>query len=210
MSKKVSSDDASTLLYMVPFIASGVYALYLWAASGISSVLPSSVYLTVTRDPILFLVGTFSVMLGVVLEVSSTGPAERPAKLGSLGNTLQTIAVASFILAFVCALYAHGFSGVSGAANDFVAGRFSLIFPVVMVLLSYLITARFNLTSLRTPTILGIVAMLLSPASLYEIGKRNSTLGRMAALVFLLAGVGLFLMSNRKAADQDKGSGGSQ
>ncbi|MGD0477385.1 MAG: hypothetical protein ABSB29_04355 [Nitrososphaerales archaeon] len=207
MSKKVSSDDASTLLYMVPFIASGVYALYLWVASGISSVLPSSVYLTVTRDPILFLVGTLSVMLGVVLEVSSTGPSGRPAKLGSLGNTLQTIAVASFILAFVCAFYAHGFSDVSGAASDFLVGRFSIVFPVVMVLFSYLISARFNFTSLRTPTILGIVAMLLSPASLYAIGRRNPSLGLVVALVFLLAGLGLFLISNRKVADQEKGTG---
>lgn len=207
MSKKVSSDDASTLLYMVPFIASGVYALYLWVANGISSVLPGSVYLTVTRDPILFLVGTFSVMLGVTLEVSSTGPAGRPAKLGSVGNTLQTIAVASFILALVCAFYANGFTDVSGATNDFLVGRFSLVFPVVMVLFSYLITARFNLASLRASTILGIVAMLLAPASLYEVGKRSTNLGLAVALVFMIAGLGLFLMSYRKVADQDKSSG---
>ena len=207
MSKKVSSEDASVLLYMVPFIASGVYALYLWAAGGISSVLPGSVYLTVTRDPIVFLVGTFSVMLGVLLEVSSTGPAGRPAKLGSVGGTLQTIAGASFILAVVCALYANGFSDISGAANDFLVGRFDLIFPLVMVLFSYLITARFNLASLRTPVILGIIAMLLVPASAYEIGKRSSILGLAVAFVFLIAGLGLFLMTGRKVANQDKGNG---
>ena len=207
MSKKVSSDDASVLLYMVPFIASGVYALYLWTASGISSVLPGSVYLTVTRDPILFLVGTFSVMLSVVLEVSSTSPAGRPAKLGSVGGTLQTIAAASFILAVVCALYANGFTDVSGAANDFFVGRLDLIFPLVMVLFSYLITARFNLDSLRTPVILGIIAMLLVPVSAYEIGKRSTILGLAVAFVFMIAGLGLFLMSDRKVANQDKGSG---
>jgi hypothetical protein len=207
MSKKVSSDDASVLLYMVPFIASGVYALYLWVAGGFSSILPTSAYLTVTRDPILFLVGTLSVMLGVVLEVSYAGPAGKTAKLGSVGDTLQTIAVASFILALVSALYAHGFSDVSGAVSDFLVGRFSLVFPGVMVLFSYLITARFNLSSLRRPTILGIIAMLLSPAFLYAIGRRHSTLGLAVALVFLLAGIGLFLMPNRKVADPDKRSG---
>jgi hypothetical protein len=198
MSKKVSLDDASALLYMVPFIASGVYALYLWVASGISSLLPSSVYLTVTTDPILFLVGTFSVMLGVVLEVSSTGPAGRPAKLGSIGSMLQTIAMGSFILALVCAFYAHGFYDISGAASDFLAGRFSIVFPVVMVLLSYLVSARFNLASLRTPTVLGIAAMLLSPALLYAIGRRNSTWGLVVALIFLLAGLGLFLRNSKR------------
>ncbi|MGD0145345.1 MAG: hypothetical protein ABSB53_00620 [Nitrososphaerales archaeon] len=210
MSKKLSSDDASVLLYMVPFIASGAYALYLWVGSGISLVLPGSVYLTVTRDPILFLAGTLCVMLGVVLEINSTAPAGRPAKLGSVGNTLQTIAVTGFILAFVCALYANGFSDGSGAVNDFLTGRFGLVFPIVMVLFSYLITARFDLVSLRTPTILGIIAMILVPASLYEIGKRSSTLGLAVAFVFMMAGLSLFLMANRKVADQDKGRGNGQ
>ncbi len=207
MSKKVSLDDASVLLYTVPFIASGVYALYLWAASGISSVLPESVYLTVTSDPILFLVGTFSVMLGVVLEVSSAGHAGRPAKLGSVSSTLQTVAAASFILALACALYANGFSNVSGAANDFLVGKFSLVFPLMILLFSYLITVRFNLVSLRTPTILGIIAMILVPASLYEVGKRSTVVGLAVALVFLIAGLCLFLMSNGKVADKDKGRG---
>jgi len=210
MSKRVSPDDAAVLLYVVPFFASGVYALYLWATGGISSVLPGSVYLTVTRDPILFLVGTFSVMLGVVLEVSSTSPAGRPAKLGSVGGTLQTIAAASFVLAVVCALYANGFSDLSGAMNDFLMGRFDVVFPLVMVLLSYLITARFNLASIRTPVTLGIIAMLLVPASAYVIGKRSTILGLAVAFVFMIAGLGLFLMSDRKVADQDKGSGVSK
>ena len=207
MSKKVSSDDVSILLYTVPFVASGVYALFLWAASGISSVLPESVYLTVTRDPILFLVGMFSVMLGVGLEVSSTGPAGRHAKLSSVGGTVQTIAAASFILALVCALYTNGFSNVSGAANDFLLGRFSLVFPLVMLLFSYLITVRFSIMSIKTPTILGIIAMLLVPVSLYGLGKRSTVVGLTVGLVFMITGLGLFLMSNRKVADQDRGRG---
>lgn len=207
MSKRVSSDDASMLLYMVPFVASGIYALYFWVAGGISSVLPSSVYLTVTRDPYLFLAGTLSVMLGVVLEVSSTSPARRPAKLGSVGSTLQTIAAASFILALVCAFYANGFTDISGVANDFLVGRYSLVFPAVLVLFSYLITARFNLASLRTPNILGIIAMLLVPVSMYGIGRRNPTLGLVAGLAFVMVGIALFMMSNRKVVDQDKGKG---
>jgi len=207
MSRKVSSDDAVVLLYSVPFIASGVYALYLWVTSGISSVLPNSVYLTVARDPILFLVGTFSVMLGVVLEVSSTGPAGRLTKLGSVGSTLQTIAVTGFILALVCAFYANGFSNVSGTANDLFLGRFSLIFPLMMLLLSFLITARFDIISLRTPTILGIIAMLFVPVSLYEVGRRSTVLGLAVGLVFMVVGLSLLLMPNRNVADQRKGRG---
>jgi hypothetical protein len=38
------------------------------------------------------------------------------------------------------------------------------------------------------------------------IGRRNSTLGLVVALIFLLAGLGLFLMSSRKVAEQEKSS----
>ena len=206
MSKKVSSDDFATLLYLVPFIASGVYGIYLGVADGVSHVLSSTVYLTVTRDPILFLIGTLSVLLGVVLEVSSTSPAGRPAKLGSVSSSLQVIAAASFVLALVCALYAHGFSDLSAAAHDFVIGRFSLIFPILLVVFSYVITVPFNLSSVGKPAILGIIAMLLVPVSVYEIGKRNALVGLGAALVLLIVGSGFFLMSTKKAPGQDKGS----
>ncbi|MGP8126081.1 MAG: hypothetical protein ACLQEQ_09525 [Nitrososphaerales archaeon] len=207
MSKKVPSDDVAVLLYMVPFIASGVYALYLGVAGGVSHVLSPTVYLTVTRDPILFLLGTLSVLLGVVFEVSSTSPAGRPAKLGSVSSTLQVIAAASFVLALICALYAHGFSDLSGAASDFVTGRFSLIFPILLVFFSYLITAPFNIGSIGKPTVLGIIAMLLVPVSVYEIGKRNTVVGLGAALVLLIVGFGFFLMSTKKVPGQGKVSG---
>jgi len=206
MSKKASLDDVSVLLYMVPFIASGIYGIYLGVSGKVSFLLSSSVYLAVTRDPIVFLIGTLSVMLGVVLEISSTGPAERPAKLVSVSNTLQIIAAASFTLALVCALYAHGFSDVSAAATDFITGRFSLIFPIIMVLLSFLITARIDLGSVGTPTVLGIVAMLLVPISVYEVGKRSTVLGLAGAVLLMVAGVWLFLVSNRKTPDSDKAS----
>jgi len=207
MSQKVSSDDASVLLYMVPFIASGVDALYLGIAGGVSHILSPSVYLMVTRDPILFLIGTLSVILGVVLELSSTSPSGRVARLGSVSDTLQVIAAASFVLAIVCALYANGFSSVSGAATDFIEGRFSFIFPIMMVLFSYLITARFSLRSVGTPTVFGIVAMLLVPVSLYEVGRRNSLVGLVLALVLIVFGLGFFLASTRKDSDQEKANG---
>jgi hypothetical protein len=210
MSKRFSTDDVSVFLYMIPFIGSFVYALYLGVVDRVSSVLSSSIYLTVTRDPFLFLLGTFSVMLGIVFEVSSAAPTERSAKLGSVGKTLQSIAVASFILALACSLYAHGFSNVSAAASDFIAGRFSLVFPLMMVLLSYLITVRINLSSIGTPTFLGIVAMLLVPVSVYEVGKRNTALGLAGALILIIVGLGLFIKSNKKTSDDVKASGVSR
>ncbi len=199
LSSKGFSEDASAILYLVPFAASGVYGLYLWLIGGVSVILPRGVYLTVTRDPILFIVGSLSVMLGLTLEASSADPAARKAKLDSLGNTLQTIAAASLILTLVAAWYANGFIDISGAATDFIVGRFGLVFPAMMVLLGYLVTARFDLRSLKSPKALGIVAMLLVPATLYVVGKRSLILGLGGSLILVVIGLVLFLATGRKA-----------
>ena len=198
MSDKGFADDASALLYLVPFAASGAYGLFLWVQAGISVFLPSVVFLAVTRDPILFVVGSVAVMLGVVLEVRSTEPLDRPARLASLSNTLQSMAAASLILVIVAALYANGFSDVSGAATDVIVGRYGLVFPALLVLLSYLVTAQFKLQSMRNPKVLGILAMLLVPVSIYEIGKRQIVLGLSIALLLLAAGIAAFVLTGRK------------
>lgn len=198
MSSRGRVEDISTLLYLVPFLVSGVYGLVLWVQGGVSAILPTSVYLTVTRDPYVFIVGSLSIMLGVILEVNGTDPAGRAAKLASLGNTLQSIAAASLILVLLSAWYANGFTDVSGAATDFIIGRYGLVFPAMLVLLSYLITAQFRLASLENRKALAIIAMLLVPASLYEIGKRQLVLGLVIAFLFLLVGVGAYLFPERK------------
>jgi FlaA1/EpsC-like NDP-sugar epimerase len=192
------SEDFATLLYMVPFIASGIYGLALWIQSGISLVLPTSVYLTVTRDPILFIIGSLSVMLGIVIELNGTTPAARHAKLASLGNTLQSIAVTSLVLVLICALYANGFTNLGDTVTDFIVGRYGLVFPAMLVLLSYLVTAQFRLEAIANRKVMAVVALLLVPASLYEIGKRQTALGLGIALLFLLIGLALYLVPERK------------
>lgn len=198
MSSRGYAEDLSTLLYIVPFLASGVYGLVLWVQAGVSLILPPSVYLTVTRDPTVFIIGSLSVLLGVMVEVNSTDPAGRRAKLVSVGGTLQSIAVASLILVLISALYANGFTDLSGTAADFIIGRYGLVFPAMLVLLSYLITVQFRLASLTNRKVLAVVAMLFVPVSLYEIGKRQITVGLVIALLFLLVGLGMYLVPERK------------
>ena len=187
-----NSDDISALLYLVPFVAPGAYAIYLWASAGISATLPSSVYLTVTRDPILFAVGTFALFLGLILDVRGASPADRRSKVASLSSMLQSMAVFSLVVLVISALYANG-GDVSGAADDILVGRFGLVFPALLVLLSYLETAEFGLTSLKTPKVMGVIAMLLVPAVLYEIGRRQIFVGLALGLVLFVAGSFLFL-----------------
>lgn len=201
MSSSGRFGDATAVLYIVPFLASGIYGLYLWLQAGLSVTLPSSVYLTVTRDPYVFMLGSMAVLLGVVLDMTGTDPAQRKAKLASLGSNLQSLAAASLVLVLVCAFYANGFN-VSNAAEDFIVGRYGLVFPAVLVFLSYLVTAQFNLPSLAKPKVLGIVALLLVPASVYEIGKRQVTVGLAVAFLLLIVGASAFLLPERKKAQE--------
>jgi hypothetical protein len=198
MSLRERYEDYSTLLYIVPFAASGIYGLALWVQNGLSFVLPTSVYLTVTRDPYVFMIGSLAVMLGVIIEVNGAEPGARQAKVASVGNTLQSIAVASLILVLICALYANGFTDLEGTASDFIIGRYGVVFPVMLVLLSYLITAQFKVSAIGNKKVLAVIALLLVPASLYEIGRRQTAVGLGIAFVFLVAGIALFLYPEKK------------
>lgn len=197
MSRDGFRDDASVFFYLVPFIASGVYGLFLWVTSGVSATLPTSVYLSVTRDPYIFLVGSFAVLLGAIIEVNSAVPSERGSRLSSVGGTLQTVALSSFVLALLAAWYANGFLDISGMASDFIVGRFSLVFPALLVLLSYLLTAQFNLKGLRNQRMWGIVFLLLVPVAIYEIGRRQAAVGLGVAFILMVAGVAILLVRFR-------------
>jgi hypothetical protein len=198
MSGRGRYDDLSTLLYLVPFLGAFGYAIALWVQNGASALLPTSVYLTVTRDPILFILGSLAILLGVMIEVNSTEPAGRQAKIASLGGTLQTIAIASIILALLSAWYANGFTDIGGTASDFIVGRYGLVFPAMMVLFSYLLTIRFKVESITNRNFAALVALLLVPASIYEIGRRNTPLGIGIAFILLVLGMYLYLSPHTK------------
>lgn len=197
--------DVSAVLYLVPFLASGVYGIYLWFQAGLSYYLPSSVYLSVTRDPYVFMLGSFAIMAGVVLDLRGVDEAQRKAKLTSLGGTLQSIAIASLILVVISAFYANGFTNVGSAASDFIVGRYGLVFPATLVLLSYLVTARFDFSSIAKPRIMGLIALLLVPASIYEVGKHYFAAGLGLALVLMIFGVASFILPDlRKPKAEEK------
>ena len=204
MSVRLRYEDYSTLLYLVPFVGSFVYALALWVQGGISLELPTAVYLTVTRDPIMFVVASLAVVAGLAIEVNGTEPSGRPAKLVSLSSTLQSMAVASVVIALIAALYSNGFTDVTDAAADFMVGKYDLVFPAMLVLLSYFITAQFKMEAIANRKFMAVIAMLLVPASLYEIGKHQTFIGIVVAFVLLMIGLGLYLFPERKTAPPKK------
>lgn len=205
MSNRSRYEDLTTLLYLVPFVGSVGYAAVLWAETGASLTLPTSVFLTVTRDPYLFVAASLAVLFGIVVEVNGTAPVGRPARLTSLGGTTQSIAIGSLVISLLSAWYANGFTNIGGAASDFMVGRYDLVFPAIMVLLSYLLTARFRFQALADRSMLGVIAMLLVIPTLYEIGKRQIALGGVISLALMVLGVFLLLPPRKKApAEKDE------
>ncbi|HUI85744.1 MAG TPA: hypothetical protein VLY21_01145 [Nitrososphaerales archaeon] len=197
MNRAEAYEDLSTVLFLVPFLVAGVYAIVLWVGKGFSALLPTDVYLTVTRDPYVFLIGSFAVFGAVYVDVRSQAVADRPKRLTVLSGTLQKVAAASFILALLCALYAN-LTNPSNTVLDFIVGRYSLVFPALLVLLSYLIVIPLNSGDFGRRRLLGIVVMLLVPVTIYEVGKRDSLVGIGIGFILLIAGLVIFLWNRPK------------
>ena len=197
MSTRARYEDITTLLYIVPFAVSGVYGLIVWFQNGISALLPSRVYLAVTQNPEVFVIGSLAVLVGVVMEVRGTDASQRGTKVGSLGTTLQAIAGASVFFALAGAFYSNG-ANVAGAVGDFMGGKYNLIFPATMMLLSYLITVPLNFSALVKRKTLGLILLLLVPVSIYEVGKRQIYVGLGLAFALLIVGSLTYMLPERE------------
>ena len=199
--KSETAEDLSALLFLVPFAASAVYAVYLWLQTGVGPVLPSSVYLTVTRDPYLFLTGAVAVMAGAAIAVSGADAQSKTQKVSTISGTLQKLAAASFVFALLAAWYSNGFLDVTGTASDLLVGRYSIIFPALIVLLSYLIVAPVKASSFTERRFLGVFVMLLVPAAVYEVGKRETVLGLAIGAALLALGLWIFTRGSPEAKE---------
>ena len=203
MSSARRYEDLSTLLLLVPFIASGGYAIFLWATSGFTPILPTSVYLNVTRDPYVFLAGTFAVLVGLLLDLAGSDPGARRERLAGASGYLQKTAAACFVLSLLMAWYANGFVDISGTAQDFIIGRYSTAFPAMLVLLSYLVNPGLKFSVSAGSKVVGFLVMLAVPAVVYEVGKRNAVVGLSGAAALLVIGAYLLVRSPAKTADAD-------
>lgn len=188
--------DISFLLFLVPFIASAAYAVVLWAGRGASVLLPESVYLTVTKDPYLFMIGFTSVMVASIIEITREHPERRSARLVVLSSRIQSAAIISLVLSLIAAWYANGFVNVGNALFDLLDGRFNIIFSGLLILFSLLVLPPVKVKREQFTTLVTFLCFLAVPAVVYVVGKRNISLGLGIALVLMV--VGIFLAVRRK------------
>jgi len=201
MSSKERIQDVSFLLFLVPFAASGIYALYLWAEGGISAILPKTVFLQVTENPYVFLLGFVAVVVGATLDVTSEALPKRRQKLVQESNRLQFLAVTALVLGGLSAWYAAGFDIGAGASN-LLEGRYAIIFPALLITVSFLMLPSVTLKRGSGGYLLTILCALGSLAIFDEVGKRNYFAGFAlgAALVALAIYFYLYGLGGRQGA----------
>lgn len=187
MSEKVEgrNGDVALFLYAAPFIINFVYALYVWAGVGFSSVLPQLVYIEVSQNNYIFLLGFAAVVCAALLDFTSEPAASRRSSTFSLSKRLQALAMVALVLSFLAAWYSAS-GNLSTAVYNVMDGRYALVFPAVILLFSYIILPPVKLQGANLRNILVIVLLFLSPAALYELGKRNTAAGLGSALILIL------------------------
>jgi hypothetical protein len=193
--------DIATIFFIIPFISPTLYAIYLWSAYGFSSFLPSSVYLQVTRDPYIFLIGIFSVILASVIEIASYNQGEREQCLWSISSNIQKVALSSFVLAFVISWYSNNFTDISGTVLDFFEGRFNIIFPSFLVLYSFLLVVPIRKQWITNKYFISSFLLILIPPVIY-LGRREPLLSFI--LAFLLLILAILVIYLRRGENQDK------
>ncbi|MGA2665771.1 MAG: hypothetical protein ABSF83_12605 [Nitrososphaerales archaeon] len=191
-------EDVPFVLFLVPFVVSGVYAIYLWAQAGLSSTLPQTVFLQVTENPYVFLLGFLAVIVGAMIDVMLAEPSQRKLKIVQESSTLQKIAVAALVLGCLSAWYAAGFDLGTGA-NNVVAGRYVVVFPALLVLFSFLMLPSVTVKKDQLNGVLVVVLLLLVPLSVDEIGKRSFFAGMGAGIVLLVIAIYLYLRNQTGA-----------
>lgn len=197
LDKKEGYGDLSFALFLVPFVASAVYALVLWTQSGATILLPERVYLAVTKDPYLFIAGFTSVMLASIIEITSEAPEQRGAKVAALSRRIQSLAILSLVFSLLAAWYATGFVHIGNALFDLLDGRFSTLFPALLILFSFIVLPAVRLRAEQLTMLATVLCLLAVPAVIYEVGKRSISLGLGIALVLVAAAIFLTVLPRR-------------
>jgi len=188
--------DVALFLYAAPFILNFVWALYLWSGTGLSMTLPQLVFLEVTQNPYLFLAGFAAVALAAVIDFNSEPPERRKSALSTLSKRLQAIAFLSVVLALVSAWYAANLD-VGGTFFNLLDGRYPLVFPALLVFLSFIILPSVRLQGANARNLLVVVLLVASPVAIHELGKRNTVAGLGVGLILILAAAFLLLRDKK-------------
>lgn len=197
------SEDVSFLFFLLPLIISGIATL---VASLSASAYNLDVYLEVTRNPFLFLASVIVVNAGTIFETYSNPLKDRRGKVLINAKRMQTLAMTILIVSAIAAWVSLGsdasFPVFIGA---FLSARFPIIFALLLIFLSTVLTLPFKISKLDNTmigNIVGVIVLLLSPISLFAGSKMNFPFPIIASfsVILIILGIGLFLNGSKESS----------
>ena len=199
LQKAETTENISFILYLVPLISSTIYAISLWTSEGLSLTLPETVYLSVTKDPYLFLIGFLAICCAVLIEVFGSSKESRLSRIETNSKQIQILAVISFSAAVLSVWSTIGYSfDISRTLQILLAGRYALIFPLMLFILAFLLNTslKFNLLSFNNlMKNASFILMIASPLIFYGLWRIHVPWEGIISitLITLIIGVALIL-----------------
>jgi hypothetical protein len=189
-------EDLSFLLYLSPLLINIVYPLYLWFTLNL---LPSDVYLKVTNNIVVLLVGVLAVVIAIMLEVWINPMEVRIKKIGENIPRMRVLAFLLIILSLIFVWVASGYSlNLIEVFDLYLEGRYAILYPLLLLFLSLFLSPSMK-HLFKFPTIvfevIPIILIASSPLLLYifwRLKLSSNIVFSIPTLVFV-AGIALFL-----------------
>jgi len=193
-----TTENISFILYLVPLISSTIYALSLWASEGLSSTLPETVYLSVTKDPYLFLIGFLAICSAVLIEVYGSSKESRLSRIEANSRQLQVLAVISIGAAVLSVWSTLGYSfNISGILQILLEGRYALIFPLMLFILAFLLNTSLKINLLSYNNLVknaSLILMIASPLIFYGLWRIHVPWEGIISITLITLIIGLALL----------------
>ncbi len=193
-------EDLSFLLYLSPLLINGLYALYLWFSLNL---LPVNVYLKVTNDNIVFLVGVLVIIIALVMEVWMNPKDMRIKKIGENISRMRILAFLFIILSLISVWSASGYSSnIFDVLDLYLEGRYAILYPLLLLGFSFALSPsikHFFKFSIIIFEVIPIILISSSPLLLYILWRLKFSYNIVfpIPLLIFIAGIALFLYSLR-------------
>ena len=193
-------EDLSFLLYLSPLLINGLYALYLWFSLNL---LPVNVYLKVTNDNIVFLVGVLVIIIALVMEVWMNPKDMRIKKIGENISRMRILAFLFIILSLISVWSASGYSSnIFDVLDLYLEGRYAILYPLLLLGFSFALSPsikHFFKFSIIIFEVIPIILISSSPLLLYILWrlKFSYNIAFPIPILIFIAGIALFLYSLR-------------
>lgn len=182
-------EDVTILLYAAPFLVGALGWIYHYILLNAVDRNLDTLYIVVSKDPIIFLAGFFCTISASVLDIRIARE-----ELDKVVVRLQEIALALLIIEGIGALIVIGFTG--NAARIFylfLDGKYSVVLPLLVLIYAYSISLSkssfINLNRKLLVTAISIILMIAAPVYLFYMGAIHSW-----DMMYYGQGVGIFLV----------------